>query len=386
MKRFLDFWLRWRAVMVTLLTFLVLWIMKTFFTMNFGFYNPIPKIMEDFSMTDIYYQIGKKEPEPNHYITIVDMTDLVRRGDIAHALEMVMACEPAVVGVDMVFQGERTDSAGNEAIKRVAATYDNIVWSVEATNPTPDGDHTYARRSFFIEETGATEGACNMQASQYSRMKRKLVKAWSLNGKLIPSIICSVVNMYAGEEVQKVEDTDLAINFVPTKFTVIPWREVEANADLLADRIVLFGAMHEDSDMHNTPLGKIAGLELLAYGVQTLINGNEVKEVSFYKLLFYSFLIVLVTYVLRSRRKGWIDRRRNPLSRLLLGFPVVNSFISFIWVALLMGGAYFIFSTRDVSFNLGYALAGIAFLSTAESSYNIIRDYLKDKVNEKDNS
>ena len=50
-----------------------------------------------------------------------------------------------------------------------------------------------------------------------------------------------------------------------------------------------------------------------------------------------------------------------------------------------MFGAYLLFVKYDISFNLGYAFGAIAFLGTAESSYTIIRDYLKDKINEKDN-
>ena len=43
MKRFLDIWTRWRAVFVTLLAFLVLWIMKSFFTIKIPTFSPITK-------------------------------------------------------------------------------------------------------------------------------------------------------------------------------------------------------------------------------------------------------------------------------------------------------------------------------------------------------
>jgi len=385
MKRFLDIWTRWRAVFVTLLAFLVLWIMKSFFTIKIPTFSPITKAIEDFSMTDLFYEMDDNNRQENSFITIVDMTELTNRGDIAHALEQVEACEPLVVGVDMVFQGLKDDSLGNEALRHVAANYPNIIWSLRLYDYDNKLGYTYPDRSFFIEETGATEAVTNMLSTKVSRVKRKLVRGWELNGELKPAFVCSVANMYAGEEIAPTEGKDLDINFTPTDFTVVPWNRVAQNADLLADRIVLFGAMHEEGDMHITPLGKMAGLELLAYGVQTLINNNEVREVSHGKLLLYSFLIVLLVYLERSWRRDWIGRRRNPLARLLLNFPIVGSLISFIWVGLIMFGAYLIFVRYNTSFNLGYAFGAIAFLVTAESSYTIIHDYLKDKVNEKDN-
>lgn len=386
MKRILDVWQKWKPVTVTLLAFLVLWIMKSFFTIKIPTFNPITKAIEDFNMTDLFYEMDDMKRQDNSFITIVDMTELVNRGDIAKALEEVEACEPLVVGVDMVFQGLKEDSLGNEALRRVASTYDNIVWSLRLYDYDYNLGYTYPDRSFFIEETGATEAVTNMQGTKVSRVKRKLVRGWELNGELKPAFVCTVANMFAGQEIAPTEDKDIDINFMPTNFTVVKWDQIAENADLLADRIVLFGAMHEEGDMHITPLGKIAGLELLAYGVQTLIKDNEVKEIKGLKLWLYSFLIVLAIFMERAWRRDWISRRQHPLARLLLNFPIVGSLISFIWVGLIMFGAYMLFVMKDVSLNLGYAFGAIAFLATAESSYNIIRDYLKDKINEKDNS
>ena len=164
-------------------------------------------------------------------------------------------------------------------------------------------------------------------------------------------------------------------------------KDVEEKSELLTNRIVLFGAMHEDVDMHTTPLGKMAGLQVLAYAVQTALDReNTIREVSGFKFIIYSFLIVMITFILRSRRVQWVNARKNPLSRLILGFPVVGSFISFLWITLLMFGAYLLFDVYDISFNLTYAFSAIAFLGTAENSYNIIRNYINEKVNAKNNS
>ena len=388
MERFLKIFTNLRAVFVTAISFLVLYIIYEFFTMNFSIFSPVKHIMEDFSMTHFFYEIGRKEPQQNNLITIVDMTDLVKRGDIARVMRQIEEAEPAVIGVDMVFKGERTDSIGNKEIAQVARDYDNIIWSLRLDNNISiEEGYNYYYRSFFIEETGAKEGVTNMVGSKLGRMKAKLSHGWRIDDQILPSFITAVVNYYAGEELLPIDEKDENINYRPTRFEVVDWKDVEEKSDLLADRIVLFGAMHDDVDMHITPLGKMAGLQVLAYAVQTAFDReNTIREVSGFKLFIYSFLIVMITFILRSRRVQWVNARKNPLSRLILGFPVVGSFISFLWVALLMGGAYLLFDVYDISFNLTYAFSAIAFLGTAENSYNIIRNYINEKVNAKNNS
>lgn len=388
MERFLKIFTNLRAVFVTAISFLVLFIIYEFFTMNFSIFSPVKHIMEDFSMTHFFYEIGRKEPQQNNLITIVDMTDLVKRGDIARVMRQIEEAEPAVIGVDMVFKGERTDSVGNKEIAQVARDYDNIIWSLRLDNNISiEEGYNYYYRSFFIEETGAKEGVTNMVGSKLGRMKAKLSHGWRIDDQILPSFITAVVNYYAGEELLPIDEKDENINYRPTRFEVVDWKDVEEKSDLLADRIVLFGAMHDDVDMHITPLGKMAGLQVLAYAVQTAFDReNTIREVSGFKLFIYSFLIVMITFILRSRRVQWVNARKNPLSRLILGFPVVGSFISFLWVALLMGGAYLLFDVYDISFNLTYAFSAIAFLGTAENSYNIIRNYINEKVNAKNNS
>lgn len=388
MERFLKIFTNLRAILVTAISFLVLFIIYEFFTMNFSIFSPVKHIMEDFSMTHFFYEIGRKEPQQNNLITIVDMTDLVKRGDIARVMRQIEEAEPAVIGVDMVFKGERTDSIGNQEIAQVARDYDNIIWSLRLDNNISiEEGYNYYYRSFFIEETGAKEGVTNMVGSKLGRMKTKLSHGWRIDDQILPSFITAVVNYYAGEELLPIDEKDENINYRPTRFEVVDWKDVEEKSDLLADRIVLFGAMHEDVDMHITPLGKMAGLQVLAYAVQTAFDReNAIREVSGFKLFIYSFLIVMITFILRSRRVQWVNARKNPLSRLILGFPVVGSFISFLWITLLMGGAYLLFDVYDISFNLTYAFSAIAFLGTAENSYNIIRNYINEKVNAKNNS
>lgn len=369
-----------RIPIVSAIAFVVLGLMA-FFTFNLSFLNPIRKAVQEFSMTDLYYQILQETgtPEISKLITIVDMTELISRRDLALSLEDIESRKPKVVGVDMVFEGRKEDAVGDSMIAFVASRYDNIIWSKKLYSYTNDEqEHNDDIRSFFTEELTVKEGVTNMQRQLYGGMKRKLSMAWRLRGKLQPSFIAAVSNDYADREIAPLEARDMEINFTPTMFPVIPADSILMHPELITDHIVLFGAMTEEVDMHYTPLGKIAGIELLAYGIQTLMKQNDILEISGFWFWSVTFIMVMLTYWFRYRRKKWTEARRHASQRLLLGFPLVGSIIAFLWMALLMWVAFVLFCAYDLSFNLGLAFSAIAFLSTAESSYNSLLNYTKD--------
>ena len=375
---------RARGAIVTALAFVVLGIMA-FFTFNLSFLNPIKKAVKEFSMTDMFYQILQEtgSPDTSPLITIVDMTELISRRDLAEALEVIEAYSPKVIGVDMVFEGRKEDIQGDSMIAEVAQNHSNIIWSMKLYDYADNElEHTSDVRSFFTSDVGVKEGVTNMQRQLYGGVKRSISIGWRLRGELKPSFITAVTNEYAGKEVVPTEAKEVEINFAPTQFPVIPADSVFLHPELIADHIVLFGAMNEEVDMHYTPLGKIAGIELLAYGIQTMMKKNDIVDIKGFWFWVITFLLVLVTYDLRRRRKQWVDARPRASQRLLLGFPIVGSIIAFLWMALLMWVAFVLFCGYDISFNPGLTFSAIAFLGTAESSYKSLLNYAKDLSNE----
>lgn len=116
-----------------LVTFLAVAIMGFFaiITVKAEIMDPIRRTIADFSFTDIYYQIEREGAAPDtcRYITIVDMTKVTARADIAKVLTDIEAAKPKVVGLDCVFDVEGDDIEGNDAIIQVAEKYKNIVFA-----------------------------------------------------------------------------------------------------------------------------------------------------------------------------------------------------------------------------------------------------------------
>lgn len=378
-------WLqRGKVLVVTIMTFIVLGVML-FFTYNFTFLSPVKKAVQEFSMTDIYYQILQEtgSPDTSPLITIVDMTEMTSRRDLAQALEDIEACGPKIVGVDIILEGRKDDVEGDEMITQVAANYQNIIWSMKLTDFVDDEiEYGNVIRSFFTDSIEVQEGVTNMQRRLYGGVKRRLDQGWLLRGQLMPSFSIRVLNGYADKTIYDTEIQSIDVNFTPTNFSVIDADSVLMHPELIADRIVLFGAMSEESDMHYTPLGKIPGIVLLAYSIQTLLSQTQIVEVKGWALWFFSFILIMLTYWERVKRKAWITRHSHPIIQLILGFPIISSIISFLWMALAMWLAFLLFCGYDISFNLGISFSAIAFLTTAEYSYLSLLEYLKDFSNE----
>ena len=100
--------LEWlRHVIISVLAFAVVGIFAVF-ALNQSFLSPIVQVVKDFEMTDIYYQIlqDTDSGEVSDLVTIVDMSELYSRRELAEALVGIEAQKPKAVGVDVVFEGE----------------------------------------------------------------------------------------------------------------------------------------------------------------------------------------------------------------------------------------------------------------------------------------
>jgi hypothetical protein len=275
----------------------------------------------------------------------------------------------------MIFQGVKEDTVGDNWIRSVADAYDNIVFSCKLEDYSVKGqEYTSVKRSFFADDVTPNQGFTNMPRNDlYDDMKRKVAVGRLLNGEVAPSFVTQVSNMYAGQEVVTLKNGDVNINYQPTHFDIISYSEVEEHPELIEDRIVLFGAMKEEGDTHYTPLGKIPGVEVLAYSVQTVLNEKEVINVPNDLTWIVSFLITMATLVWTRWYRSYIEARCHyGFWRVLLTSIIVMGFLRFLWMALFTLLGFLMFHLFNVSLNLGWAFSGIAFLLTGESFYNVL--------------
>lgn len=342
--------------------------------------DPIRRAVGNFSFTDIYYEIqnSTSEPDTSRIITIVDLTRLTNRADIAQTLRDIEDGHPKVIGVDATFDNVGEDFEGNDELIDVAGSYDNIVFARKMLDWSGNDSIGWTRtiRSFFTEIVDVKEGTVNMpRGGLYDSMKRQLPFDETYQGERHLSIISQVANIYAGKDMVKGRTGDMNINFSPTHFRVLQPEEVASHHEMIEDQIVMFGAMFQNEDTHWTPVNKIAGIELLAYGVQTLVYSKEVKTVDFLPTCLFSLLIIFLVQLLQNLYLSRTLISRNLFVKYVVGSTYVLNILTFLFTSVFIGISFLVFKKFNISFNLAWGLSVIAFLGTSRSMFAAIKDY-----------
>lgn len=373
-----------RHIIITALAFVLVWTFALI-AYKLPFMGPIAEAIKEFEMTDVYCQILQDtgdDKEVSETVTIVDMSDLYSRRDIAMALDKIEKQKPRVIGVDVVFEGLKEDSVGDEILAEVAASHQNIVFSYKLLDYENDSiGHSTTVHSFFAAKEGVvTEGFTNMPRNLYGGIKRKLPMGEKAEGRVVPSFVAVTAGMF--ENGGKTKDgqpseKSVNINFIPRKYRVVEPDEIDEHKEWIKDKLVLFGAMKEENDMHYTPLGKMAGTELLGYAIETLLEKSEIKEVRGWLMAVISFILVLLTQVVFAVYMAFAKKRKNRIVRFLMSATFMRSYLMFVWIAFWMWVAFIIFYLYDIALDMGWALSAFAFLLLAQSIYDEFKEAIK---------
>lgn len=98
---------RWHHHVVVTLLAVTIMTLFAIITIKVDYLAPVKRALAGFSFTDVYYQIETEGSDPDtcRYITIVDLTRVTERGQIAKVLRDIEAAHPKVIGMDCVFEG-----------------------------------------------------------------------------------------------------------------------------------------------------------------------------------------------------------------------------------------------------------------------------------------
>ena len=373
----------WRYFAVTCLAFGIvgIYVLAAF---NLKVFNPVAEILEDYSFTDFYYKLlDTGERETSRIVTIVDMTELRKRRDFAQLFMEVDALHPKAVGVDVVFEGyKEEDLEGDTLLANTVKQLHNFVFSYKIIDAESMEGET--KHSFFTPSDSVTEGFTNMPRQLYGGMKRAVSIGRELGGKVVPSFIKKVVDLYAEQEVVPLADKDININFSPKEYHIVPYDSILENRDWIEDHLVLIGAMTEEGDMHYTPQGKIAGVELLAYAAETMLRQSEIKHASTGVTVVASFIIVFLSVILLSYYKSFTTKKKT-LFRVIFGASLIRGLLIAGWLSLIVWITFILFCSYNYSISLALAMSSIALIYMAENLYDVIKTlsvFNKEKKNE----
>lgn len=344
---------------------------------NLDFLNPIADALEDFSITDVFFDIqhSGSEPETCDLITLVDMTELHNRGDIANLLEDINQNDPLYVGVDLIFEGEKDDLLGNEILEgSVMGISEKAVFSSKLTDYNSSAN-TFKNsvQSYFADRIDITEGYTNLNDDMAGACIRDFSICQTLNGEKQLSFPAKIASIF-DESINDLTNDEYLINYKNVKFPVVPYTDIMGNADMIDGHIVLVGAMKEEQDMHNTPLGKMPGMELQAYSLLTLLEHKDIREIPQWTLWMIAFIICYLLELTIDALSQLVNRHKTSMIMVFIKESnVVSIVMLFLWVTLVCWMMYFMFVRHCVSISGGLILGLMALVCTG-------RDLLKSIV------
>ena len=342
---------------------------------NISFLNPLERAVENFSMTDVFYDISytSGERDTSDLITLVDMTDVYDRSRLADIVDSIQKYEPALMGVDIVFEGWRGDTAGTERIiEAICSASSPTVWAyklVDWNDEEEQFDGTV--HSVFADLVDINEGYTNVIRDINGGTVRSFGITRKAEHRPQHSLPATVATTFLGDTTIYDRLTDQDINYTATVFPVLQPDSIWLHPELIRGRIVMLGATHDGQDMHFTPIGKMAGLEVLAYTIQTMVEHRDVRLFTFWQTLLFTLLIIWLGQLCQHFTLKQFKRNHTHVGHFLYESEVTTAVITFFILIILVGICFWLFFTYNVYINTAWAMMGIALLLEARDLYKL---------------
>ena len=329
--------------------------------LNMSIFNPLQRAFDDFSMTDIYYELQSGEAmELSDDIVLVDMTELQGRGEIGKAIHEINECKPKVLSVDLIFEKEGEDLVGNAELVEAIEENPNIVFSSKLVDYQPEKDSFDGLVKSFFSDFGDFKFAYgNVYQKHVGGVIRDYTISQKYDGKPFYSLAYQTVCMYTGAT-PKVQDINhRMIVYGGTDFLVVKAADIKESARLLKDKIVIFGIISGEEDAHFTPVGKMAGMKVQAYSMLSYLKDRHVIQMT--KL--GSLLLAFVVCYFSAWVGYWVFRWKK-----LLAVNILNFYYFFLG-AFLVWMAFLCWVHFHYNVNLLYPLLGIALVEKGRAYY-----------------
>ena len=364
MKKFLKSIFHIDHALVSLFTLLIVGLL-VYASFNIYFLSPVKRAITSFSMTSIYYQVmnSDEEKEMSDLITLVDMTELTHRDSLAMLVEQITEMQPRQLGVDIIFEGRKDDIAADAQLTEAFFNCsENTVVAVKLLNYNKkEKSFSSAVHSFFIyDDVPVTEGFTNAMTDE-AKVIRNYNISYDLNGKKVYSLPAQIA-MAAGVGLDGQPNEHL-INFQGVKFPVVRWMDIQKHPELIKDRIVLLGTTQEENDMHYTAIGKMSGLEVLAYSVLSMLEGYDVTEAPMWAVILMAFLAGYVTNVCDYLFRTHSKKSKNFFLVFIRESNLYLRFVYFLLMVIVTWITFFLYVKEHFHLNSILALSTIILIA-----------------------
>lgn len=357
---------RWDHLAICLMMGLLGWLL-ILITSKISIFDPVKAAFDDFSMTDVFFEIqsnGYAEYDDN--IVIVDMTELNTRDAIAQVITDIKSCKPKVLGVDLIF--ERPSSDQSDDISLVSAIENGDCPQILSCKLRDYDNNSETFKnclySFFHDFGDFKWGYTNYQQIRMGGVTRETSQRQSLNDSVVYSFPYLLASYYTGKKPSVEEVNEREIIYANVKFHVIKSSEVLQHKGELKNKLILLGTVNEEADMHFSPIGKIPGVQVVAYSILSYIKHDRIIKMSRLSSLLLTFVLCYLGAWMGYKMEQWNS----------VFFAILAKIFNFGLAVILIGFTLYVFVTSDYYIDLLYPLLGLALVEDVRQLYvGIIR-------------
>jgi CHASE2 domain-containing sensor protein len=326
--------------------------------------------MSDMSTTDVFFQITNKSSQVNQDITIVDIKDEYNRGRIAQCLSAVDSLKPWVIGVDIIFESIKGEPEDNYNLFQTASNMTSkTVWATKLLDYNPTSQSFIdLSGSFFADSLAVASGFTNLDDNLEKTTIRQMLTEEALNGHNVHSFPVAVA-MSLDDSIAIKPTSKLSIDY-STKFMTVAYDSVGNNKDLIKNHIVLIGSTTDESDMWHTPIGKMPGVIVQAYSLNTIRNHSDIKYFSKWTNLLIAFILCYLFEVLIDLGFQRLRRRDSALGHFLIDSKLLLRVATIVFMAIVTWIILLVFVYHSKYIDAVLILAALGILIESRRIYN----------------
>lgn len=365
-----------RIIGIVLLTYIISHLL-IYDISSISYFKPMDKPKE-VAITDFYQIVANKTNIKvlNQDIVIIAI-DSCGRKEIAHLLEVIDFCNPAAVGLDVLFNyPSADDSLLIEAIEGCA----NLVLPCSVIYDTQSKNCTGYNGSFFYNQLVSQKeyGAVNLAGNDMQSLIREFRPFHLCNGDTIKSFASALVGIANQESFNNLKErkNDVeTINFTDNEYAVYMPDEVLEFSNELEGKVVLIGSINEPWDFHVTPVStQMPGIMIHAHSIATILGNTFIKELNGWIIWFLA--VVLSTAMLLIKEK--LDNIKFE--------SFIMRIIQILMLYIIIATGYWIFSRCQLSidFAIPLMMVGLIFMARdiwvgCESLIQTIKEKIRQK-------
>lgn len=359
----LDHWL------ITIFAFVILWLLYTAVN-GLSLFSPVKRAMSDMSTTDVFFQITNKTSEVNQDITIVDIKDEYNRGKIAESISAVDSLKPWAIGVDIIFESIKGEPEDNYSLfQTVSNMKSKTVWATKLLDYDPINKSFGSQSgSFFTDSLVVWTGFTNLDDNLEHTTIRKMLTVENLDGQAFYSFPVAIAKLL-DDSIPFEPTNKLSIDF-GSKFATVPYDSVSHYKDLITDHIILIGSTTDESDMWHTPIGKMSGVMVQAYSLNTVRNHSNIKYFDKWTNLLIAFILCFLFEVLIDLGFQRLRKRDSDLGNFLIDSKLLLRLVSIIFMAIVTWGILMVFVYHNKYLDAILILVALGMLIESRRIYN----------------